>query len=142
LIAIGLIAHEAELCPAVKRIWTPSWTLYSGGWCFLLLAGFYLLIDIPNWTSWSYPLRVIGMNSIAAYVLAHGFDRYVAKALQTHLGPQALAPLMKGIGLGGFHQWLVATLAPYEPLVLGLGVLLVLWLILWWMERRKLYLKI
>ena len=50
---IGLAAGAAlgwlGVCPVVKRIWTPSWALYSGGWCFLLLAAFYLVIDI--WAS-------------------------------------------------------------------------------------------
>ena len=30
----------------MKRIWTPSWTLFSGGWCFLLLAAAYAMIDV------------------------------------------------------------------------------------------------
>ena len=37
------------VCPVVKRIWTPTWTLYSGGWCFLLLAGFYAATDVTQW---------------------------------------------------------------------------------------------
>jgi len=36
----GAVMGWLGTCPVVKRIWTPSWTLYSGGWCFLLLAGF------------------------------------------------------------------------------------------------------
>lgn len=126
LLSLGLIAHETELCPAVKRIWTSSWVLYSGGWCFLLLAGFYLVIDVWQFQAWSYPLRVIGMNSIAAYILAHGFDQVVLRNLKMHLGQNFFA------GLGKV----------YEPLLSGGAVLLVLWLILWWMERRRIFLKI
>lgn len=126
LLALGLIAHETEICPAVKRIWTPSWTLYSGGWCFVLLAGFYTVIDVWRLQSWSYPLRVIGMNSIAAYVLAHGPDQFILKSLQIHLGQDAFQVFGK----------------PYETLVSGGLILLVLWLILWWMERRRIFLKI
>ncbi len=126
LLALGLIAHETEICPVVKRIWTPSWTLYSGGWCFVLVAGFYTVIDVWRLQTWSYPLRVIGMNSIAAYVLAHGFDQFVLKSLQIHLGPNAFQIFGK----------------PYETLVSGGIILLVLWLILWWLERRRVFLKI
>ena len=126
LLALGLIAHETEICPAVKRIWTPSWTLYSGGWCFVLLAGFYAVVDVAGWKSWSYPLRVIGVNSIAAYVLAHGPDQFILKSLQIHLGSSVLQ-----------------IFGPeYEPLVSGGLILIVLWLILWWMERRRIFLKI
>ena len=126
LLALGLAAHETKICPAVKRIWTPSWTLYSGGWCFLLLAGFYTIIDVAGFKSWSYPLRVIGVNSIAAYVLAHGPDQFVLSSLRTHLGPKAF--LIFG--------------PAYEPLVAGALVLLTLWLILLWMDRQRFYVKI
>ena len=127
---IGLVAGQAlgwlGICPVVKRIWTPSWTIYSGGWCFLLLAGFYWVIDVVRKGRWAFPLVVIGTNSIAAYLLAHGFDAYVEKNLQTHLRPNTF----KVFG------------AAYQPLLLGGATLVILWLILWWMYRRKLFLKI
>lgn len=126
LLSLGLIAHETELCPCIKRIWTSSWVLYSGGWCFLLLAGFYLVIDVAQLQTWSFPLRVIGMNSIAAYILAHGFDRLIVYLVRLHLGE-------------GFFLVLGTT---FETLISGGIVLLVLWSILLWMERRRLYIKL
>lgn len=126
LLALGLIAHETEICPAVKRIWTPSWVLYSGGWCFVLLAGFYTVIDVWKLQSWSYPLRVIGVNSIAAYVLAHGFDQFIKASLHIHLGRKPFQ---------AFGE-------VYEPVVTGAVILLLLWLILLWMERRRVFIKI
>src|SRR6185312_16661184 len=71
MLATGLVLDETGICPSVKRIWTPSWVLFSGGCCFLLLAGFYAVIDATGKKRWSFPLVVIGMNSIAAYCLAH-----------------------------------------------------------------------
>src|SRR5688572_5255885 len=44
------------ICPVVKRIWTPSWVLFSGGWCFLFTAAFYLIIDVLGRKTWSFPL--------------------------------------------------------------------------------------
>src|SRR3984885_11077609 len=64
-IAVGLALHFAGVCPIVKRIWTPSWTLFSGGLCFLFLAAFSWAIDIKGYRKWAFPLVVIGMNSIA-----------------------------------------------------------------------------
>jgi predicted acyltransferase len=110
----------------VKRIWTPSWVLYSGGWCFLLLAGFYWVIDVVKVRCWAFPLVVIGVNSIAAYMIAHLFDAFIARSLTTHLG----AGLFQIMG------------AAYQPLLHGAATLLVMWLILYWMYRRKLFLKI
>ena len=68
------------ICPVVKRIWTPSWTLFSGGWCLLLTAAFYVVIEIWNRRAWAFGLLVIGMNSIAAYCIAHLFDDFISKA--------------------------------------------------------------
>ena len=64
-----IFLHFTHICPVVKRIWTPSWTLFSGGACFLLLAAFSWLIDVRGRKKWAFPLVVIGMNSIVAYVL-------------------------------------------------------------------------
>ena len=45
-LAAGWGLGELGICPVVKRIWTPSWVLYSGGFCCLFLAGFYAVLDI------------------------------------------------------------------------------------------------
>jgi predicted acyltransferase len=122
----GAVLGWLGVCPVVKRIWTPSWVLYSGGWCFLLLAGFYTVIDLWGRKGWSFPLMVIGMNSIAAYCIAHLFDSFIGKALTTNLGQNSFKLFGEA----------------YEPFVHGAAVLFCLWLILFWMYRRKLFLKI
>jgi heparan-alpha-glucosaminide N-acetyltransferase len=125
-IAAGLLLHVTGICPVVKRIWTSSWTLFSGGACFLWLAGFSWLIDVKGYKKWCYPLVVIGMNSIAAYLIAHLFEDFIKDSFRIHLGPHVFQFL--GTGL--------------EPLMQGAAVLLTYWLILFWMYRRKLFLKI
>src|SRR6185295_5414883 len=62
-LTLGWLLGAVGICPVVKRIWTPSWVLYSGGWCFMLLGGFYLVLDVWNHRSWAYGLIVVGMNS-------------------------------------------------------------------------------
>jgi predicted acyltransferase len=126
-LAAGLAVDYLGICPIVKRIWTPAWVLYSGGWCFLLLAAFYLVMDVGGWRAWAWPLRIIGMNSIAAYLLAHApFAPFFHSSLLTHLRPDF------------FKTWGAA----YEPFALGVGVLAVEWLILYWMYRRGIFLRI
>jgi len=110
----------------VKRIWTPTWTLFSGGYCFLLLAGFYALTDACGWKAWSFPLVVIGMNSIAAYCMAHLIDGFIVSSIRTHFGRD----LFTFVG------------DTFAPMAQGAAVLLVFWLILFWMYRRKLFLRI
>ncbi|MFM8272651.1 MAG: DUF5009 domain-containing protein, partial [Gemmata sp.] len=68
LLAGGYLLDCAGVCPSVKRIWTPAWVLFSGGCCVLLLALFAALLDTGLPAGWAFPLKVIGANSIAAYV--------------------------------------------------------------------------
>ena len=125
-LASGWLLGQLGVVPVVKRIWTPSWVLFSGGWCFLLTAAFYAVVDVMRYKRWAFPLVVIGVNSIAAYLIAHLFDAFIVKNLVTHLGAEPF----KIFG------------AAYQPLLLGLATLAVMGLILFWMYRRKLYLKI
>jgi heparan-alpha-glucosaminide N-acetyltransferase len=125
-LALGWALGALGICPVVKRIWTPSWVLYSGGFCCLFLAGFYAMLDILGLRVWAFPLRVIGMNSIAAYCMAALFESFIIQSLATHLGKNAFE-------VAGH---------PYEPLLQGAAVLLVLWLMLFWMYRRKVFLRI
>jgi predicted acyltransferase len=122
----GCALGEAGICPVVKRIWTPSWVLFSGGWCFVFTAVAYAVLDALGGRVLAFPLIVIGMNSIAAYVMSWLFKGFIAENLKTHLGQELFN------SLGG----------AYEPLLEGTAVLLVLWLILFWMYRRRVFLRI
>ncbi len=125
-LAAGWGLGELGVCPVVKRIWTPSWVLYSGGFCFLFLAAFYAVLDLLGVRFWAFPLQVIGMNSIAAYCMSGLFDGFIGSSLNTHFGERVFEVLGE----------------PYVPLLHGAAVLLVLWLILFWMYQRKLFLRI
>jgi predicted acyltransferase len=122
----GLLFQWLHICPIVKRIWTSSYTLYSGGLVILMLAGFYALIEWKGWKRWSFPLLVIGANSIAVYVMSWTMEHFVSSALVRHLGTRPFAIFGP----------------PFEPVLRGFGVVLVFWLILFWMYRRKIFLRI
>jgi len=122
----GLALQWLHVCPIVKRIWTSSYTLYSGGLILLILAGFYGAIELRGWKRWSFPLMVIGANSIAIYVMSWTMEHFVSESLATHLGN---VPFFL---LG----------APFEGMLRGMAVLLVFWWILHWMYRRKIFIKI
>ena len=125
-VALGLALDRYGICPIVKRIWTPSWVLFSGGICFVVLAVLYGLVDLLGTQRWTYPLLVIGRNAIAAYCLAHLIGDFLTGTIQTHLGRD----VFKTFG------------DPYEHLVAGTALLAAYWLILFWMDRRKIYLKV
>ena len=124
--AAGLLLHFAHICPVVKRIWTPAWTLSSGGLCFLFLAAFCWVIEVKRYRKWAFPLVVIGMNSITAYCIAHFVEDFISRSFRIHLGEAVFALL--GTGL--------------QPLVHGAAILLCYWLLLFWMYRRKIFVKI
>jgi predicted acyltransferase len=128
-LAIGLLADWSGICPSVKRIWTPSWVLVSGGWCFLFLAGFSAVCDVKGWNGWSFPLRVIGANSIVAYCADHLINGFILASFKTHFGQDVFK--FEGTRYEAF-----------EPILSGAAVLAVLWMILWWMYRQRIFVRI
>lgn len=126
LLLAGSVLGWTGVCPVVKRIWTPSWVLFSGGWCLLFLAGFVALVDGAKKERLVFPLLVIGQNSIAAYCLSWLVAEGVEKALYRHLG----------------HAPFLIFGAAYEPLLHGGATLGILWLLLFWMHRRQIFLRI
>jgi predicted acyltransferase len=126
LAVAGLALQWLHVVPIVKRIWTSSYTLYSGGLVILMLAALYWAMELRGWKRWAFPLIVIGANSIAVYVMSWTLEPFVASALVRHLG----AGVFQVFG------------APFEPVLRGLGVLIVFWLVLFWMYRRRIFLRI
>lgn len=156
-VAIGLAIDATGYCPLVKRIWTPSWAIYSTGWCCLMLAGLYGVIDGIGWRGWAFPLVVVGTNSIAIYCMGQLLRPWTAKALQTHLGPdifkfkfgweQARQQLDNGLQLER-HAWSLApsswadSLELFEPMVQSIAVGMMFWLVCLWMYRQRVFVRI
>jgi predicted acyltransferase len=108
--------------PIIKHIWTSSMVLFAGGWSFLLLALFYLFIDVWRLRKWAFGFVVIGMNAIAVYMACHVFDF-------KHIG---------NIFVGGLERWL----GDWNYFVQALAAFSVVWLILYWMYRKRTFIKI
>lgn len=123
LLLLGTILEITHVMPAVKRIWTPSWALLSGGWVLLMLAAFYWLVEILRMRWVVFPLVVVGMNSIAIYLLHSLGVTWIRDNLHKHL-PEAAFP-------------------PYwTPVIERCGSLFVLWLICFWLYRQRAFLKL
>ncbi|UCG59664.1 MAG: DUF5009 domain-containing protein [Phycisphaerales bacterium] len=108
--------------PIIKHLWTSSFVLFSAGLCYLLLALFYLVIDVLGFRKWAFGFIVIGMNAIAVYMVTRVFD-------------------FRGIGdifVGGLEKWT----GDAHDLVRAVAGFAVLWLILWWMYRKRSFIKI
>jgi len=126
LIGCGLFLHLVGICPIVKRIWTPSWTLFSGGMCFLFLSAFSWMVDVRKNDRIAFPLIVIGMNSIAAYLMSYLCEEFIQNSFRINLGSSTLN--LFGPAL--------------QPILLGTLTLCAYWLILFWMFKNKIFIRI
>lgn len=108
--------------PVIKLMWTSSYVLISGGLSFMILALFYWVIDVLGYRRWAFGFVVIGMNSIAVYVATEVFDfRHVGDVFVGHLLPLV-------------GRW--------DSLVEATAAFAVVWFILYWMYRKKEFIKI
>lgn len=125
LVGVALVAGGwlwSLQMPVIKRIWSGSMTLLSGGYCFLLMGLFYYWIDYKGHTRGLEWLKIYGMNSIAAYLLGETVNfRCVAHSV-----------------CYGLERYL----GEYYAVWLTFANFLILFLILRFMYRQKIFLKI
>ena len=57
------------ILPVNKKLWSPTFVLAAGGYSLILFSVFFWICDVRRWRAWAFPLRVVGMNSIAIYFL-------------------------------------------------------------------------
>jgi len=127
LLIIGIFGFASGIIwgiwhPIVKKLWSSSFVLFSSGMCYLLLALFYWLIDVKLYKKWAFPLRVIGMNAITAYVISHV------------------------IKFGKISDYMLFGLKQYTEnfynLITIIGGFGILYLLLWYMYKNKTFIKI
>jgi len=124
---VGHLLDLFGICPNVKRIWTPSWVLVSGGWCFFILGILHVICDLRGFRAWCYPLVVIGSNSIVAYLMEWFMAGSVENTFTQVFGP-------------GWAESIVGEI--YHPLLVGGVTMVISWGILFWMHRHKIYVKL
>lgn len=127
LLIYGLVALILGLIwgiwhPIVKKIWTSSFVLASSGICYLLLALFYWIIDVKDRSKWAFPLKVIGMNAITAYVLSHVIS----------------FPAVAEFLLFGLEQYT----GTFYSMITTIGGFGLLYLLLWYMYKQKTFIKV
>ncbi len=125
LIALSYLAQYYGWV-SVKRIWTPAWALLSTGICCGILASLYGVIDVLGFRAWSMFLVVVGMNSIAIYMMGQLLRGWTARTLETHFGPN----LFQFLG------------EAYVPMLTSTFVGLCFWLVCYWMMRQKIFIRV
>jgi len=108
--------------PIIKRCWTVPFNLLTGGISFLLLTFFYLIIDYWGFKKWAFYFRIIGMNSIFVYLLWRIVD-------------------VKTISVF-FLGWLAKPMGDMGDILILMGSVALVWLLLYYMYRKKIFLRI
>jgi predicted acyltransferase len=108
--------------PIIKKAWTATFDIYAAGLSFILLALFYLVIDVFGFKKWSFVLRVIGLNSITIYLGSRMIDfDYTSR-----------------FWFGGVSR----IAGPSGVLVLEAGAIVVEWLVLYFLYKKKVFLRV
>lgn len=108
--------------PVIKTIWTSSMVLVSSGYCFLLMGLFYYWIDYKGHRSGITWLKVYGMNSIVAYMLANVVNfRCIGESL-----------------FYGLEQYM----GSYYSFLMTLWNIGAVYVIIWFMYKRGIFLKV
>jgi len=122
LISLSIGYAWGQVFPIIRLLWTSSMVLFAGGLSLLLLALFYWLIDVKGYKKPAFGFTVIGMNAIAVFTAGRIFP----------------AHQIGRVFVGG----LSALCGPWNGLINAAAGVIVLWLVLWWMYRKKLFIRI
>ncbi len=121
LIVIALLAKG--FVPINKMLWSSTFVCAVGGYSVAMMALFYYLIDVKGWQKWTLIFRVVGMNSITIYMMQRIMNLWTTSNF-FFAGTANLLP----------EQW--------GKVVSNLGYVVVCWLILYFLYRKKTFLKV
>jgi len=110
------------ILPINKYLWTGSFMLLTSGISFLLLCLFFWIIDVKGYQKWAFPFIVIGLNPITIYVAQGIFDFEIIANIFIH----------------GFSN----KSGSFEPVLIAFSTLAVKWLFLYFLYRKKIFLKV
>lgn len=123
-IAFVAFAHLWDLdFPINKNLWTSSFVLNAGGYSLILLSIFYYIIDVLGYQKWAFFFKVIGMNSILIYMSGHFIDW--------------------GYTTNAFFKWLGQLAGdPFNAVIMAVCFVLVKWVFLYFMYKKKVFLRV
>ena len=121
MLVVGLV--WSNWMPINKKLWTSTFVLVAGAYSLALFAAFYWIVDVKMWRGWTFPLSVVGMNAITIYLLQRIVDF------------DAIACFFLGGVAGMLPQDFGAALVAF-------GHLALCWLVLWFLYRKNVFLKV
>lgn len=133
-----LYEYSWSICPAVKRIWSPTWAVFAAGWTFWTLGLFYWLVEVMGCRRIVTPFAIVGLNSITMYCLAQLFKGWIGDSMRV------VARTVDQIAgwSDGLSWWLNYDAFVYAPVLDYSLRLFAMWCVCLWMYRRGLYIRI
>lgn len=122
LIGIGILWNYDF--PINKRLWSSSFVCFVGGFSILFFTFFYLIIDVLGFHKWAFPLILIGSNSILIYMASEGLVNFGHTADFVFGGLIKFSPII------------------WQPVFTALSVTFVQLILLYFLYKRKWFLKI
>jgi predicted acyltransferase len=135
-IAAGLL--WSLLLPLNKPLWTSSYVVYTAGWAFIILALMIWITDIKGITGWTSFFTAFGMNPLFIFALSGLWARFLTRIVKIGSGEEAV----------NGYNWLYTNV--FQPLagdingslLFALFHILVFWLIVHWLQKKKIYIKV
>ena len=137
VVAVGIGLAWSLVFPLNKALWTSSYVWFTAGAAAVFLALCYALIDLKGWKAWSRPFVILGLNAIALFVLSGLLTKFLSFHKVT--GPDgSQVSALRFI----YATWFVPLAEPVNAsLLFALANLAVLFVVLWLMDRKGIYLK-
>jgi predicted acyltransferase len=143
LVLAGVVGIAAgylwnTIFPINKSLWTSSFVLFTAGAASLFLAACYWTIDIKGWKGWTKPFVILGSNAITLYVVSGLLAETLGLIHVTGAQGREM-----GLGRYFFVEFLAPIASPKNAsLMYALLNLLVLFALLAWMYRRRIFLRV
>ena len=108
--------------PSIKKLWTPTFVLYSATYALAMLALFHWIVDVLGWRRWTIVFDPVGKNSLLAYILSM----------------VRISATIQGFLFAGLCKWA----DKWGSALTGLTSYLVVWSILYFFKQKKIFLKV
>ena len=150
LFVAGCVLAFTGLCwdmmfPINKKIWTSSYTVYTSGLALLVLSVMIYIIEFKNWRGWwSRFFEVFGKNPLFIFVLSGALPRLLGLIrIPNGLTPEGKSKYLAPFGW--FYEKVCKNIGD-DPrigsLVYAICMIMMYWLIVWWMDKKKIYVKV
>lgn len=135
LIVLGL--GWGMIFPINKPLWTSSYVLYTGGIAMQFLACCYWLVDVQGFKKWAMPFVYYGVNALFVFVASALLVKSLSRVKITD-GENEVS-FLRYVYQYGYTTWLSPLNA---SLLYAITLVLIFLVVLWWMYKRKIFVKI